>query len=287
MHEETCEDMPARKRAPLNSPSAPIAIICALNSELVHSRTALPPQYEDWYVGHRSWLTTVQGYPIILTCCGIGMANAAAATEAVIARYHPAAIFNYGCSGAHRPYLLPGDLVIGSRVVAVDRVTVEADGSEKYEGMLYLHAGIPKKVDYLLAESSLLALATHKATMLEGQHEPWPLESGWPPSIPHRSPQHVIGTISSSDRWNQSPERIRRLVAQHDSMCEDMEAAAIALICASHNVPFLSIKDISNNELLRTTDEHFFIETEGQLGRRASVLTLALLNDYINAQDLP
>lgn len=287
MHEETSEDTSASKRVARNSPSAPIAIICALNSELVHLRNALPSHYEDWYTGHRSWLTTVQGYPIILTCCGIGMTSAAAATEALIARYHPAAILNYGCTGAHRPDLLPGDLVIGSRVVAVDRVTVEADGSEKYEGMLYLHTGIPKKVEYLLAEPSLLALAIRKATMLEEQHEPWPLESGWPPSIPHRPPRHVIGTISSSDRWNQAPERIRRLVAQHDSMCEDMEAAAIALICASHDVPFLSIKDISNNELLRTTDEHFFIETEGQLGRRASALTLALLNDYINARDLP
>jgi nucleoside phosphorylase len=65
-----------------------------------------------------------------------------------------------------------------------------------------------------------------------------------------------------------------------------MEAAAIALICASHDVPFLAVKDISNNELLRTTDKHFLIENEGQLGRHASVIILAILHDYINSQNL-
>jgi len=59
-----------------------------------------------------------------------------------------------------------------------------------------------------------------------------------------------------------------------------MEAAAIAVTCSSHGVPFLTIKDISNNELLRTTDSALFdVETEGQLGRRAAALTLATLRE--------
>jgi len=285
MHEATSRDTLAKKMVLPNAPSAPIAVICAMDCELTHLRTALSPHYEDWYAGRRSWLTTLQEYPIILTCCGIGMSSAAATTEALIAHYHPIAILNYGCTGAHRPYILPGDLIIGSRAVAPDCITLEADGREKYEGMCYLHAGTPQNVDYLPAAPSLLALATRTATRLAGQHEPWPLDSGWPPSIPHRSPQHFIGTISSSDRWNRDPERIHRIVAQHDSMCEDMEAAAIALTCASHDVPFLSIKDISNNELLRTTDEQFSIESEGQLGKRASVIIHAILDDYIKAQE--
>ena len=51
-----------------------------------------------------------------------------------------------------------------------------------------------------------------------------------------------------------------------------MEAAAIALTCLTHDVPFLAVKDISNNELLRTTDHLFETETTGQLGRRAAAL---------------
>jgi nucleoside phosphorylase len=72
----------------------------------------------------------------------------------------------------------------------------------------------------------------------------------------------------------------------HDSACEEMEAAAIALTCASHGVPFLAVKDISNNELLRVTTEEWSAETEGQLGRRAAALVLAVLRHIASAPDL-
>ncbi len=57
-----------------------------------------------------------------------------------------------------------------------------------------------------------------------------------------------------------------------------MEAGAIALVCAGHDLPFLSVKDISNNELLRlTSGDDFDIETSGQLGKRAAVVVAELL----------
>ncbi len=61
----------------------------------------------------------------------------------------------------------------------------------------------------------------------------------------------------------------------------------MALTCASHDTPFLSIKDISNNELLRPTDSTSFgEETLGQLGRRAARLVLATMRDLLR-QDGP
>jgi nucleoside phosphorylase len=66
-----------------------------------------------------------------------------------------------------------------------------------------------------------------------------------------------------------------------------MEAAAIALTCASHEVPFLTIKDISNNELVRQTDATFATETVGQLGRRAALLALATMRILIDGMVVP
>jgi adenosylhomocysteine nucleosidase len=261
---------------------APVAVICAMENELTHLRTMFPQTYEDWYTERYSWVTSLENHSIILCCCGVGMSNAAATTEAVINRYHPTAILNYGCSGSHRLDLLPGDLVIGSRLVTPDRVVLEADGSERYIGMWYLHHGIHKKVQYLSCSPELLELATQTATILEGTHEPWPLDSRWPSSVPHRSPQVFIGgTIATSESWNRAVDRISHLVAQHDSVCEDMEAAAIALICASHDVPFLAVKDISNNELLQTTnDQHFQTTTAEQVGKRAAAFIFTMLRNY-------
>ena len=58
-----------------------------------------------------------------------------------------------------------------------------------------------------------------------------------------------------------------------------MEAAAIALTCASHAVPFLTIKDISNNEQRRLSDSAAFKTAVGEIGRRAAALVMALLTD--------
>jgi adenosylhomocysteine nucleosidase len=265
---------------------APIAVLCAIEDELAHLRANLPPPYEDWHADRRAWLTTLDGQPVVLARCGIGMASAAAATEAIIQRYRPAALLNYGCAGAHRPDLLPGDLVIGARVVAQDRVMLEADGAERYLGMWYQRADEPTKVPFLPGAPALLALAAQAAEELEGRHEPWPSAAGWPVSVPHRSPRLTIGTVATSDRWTRAQDRIARIVAAHDSACEEMEAAAIALTCAGHGVSFLAVKDISNNELLRTTGDEWSAETEGQLGRRAAALVLTMLRRIADAPNL-
>lgn len=258
----------------------PIGIICALDEELVHLRRAVEVGDEEWRAGRRYWRARLDGQPLVLTLCGIGMLGAAAATEATIVQYAPAAVLNYGCTGGHREDLLPGDLVIGARAVAYDSVHVAPDGAEEYKAMFFLREGRQERIDYLPVAPELLAAARRAAARLEGRHEPWPPASGWPEMVPHRPPRLLVGTVASADRWNRSHERIRVIAGLHESLCEDMEAAAIALTCASHDVPFLTIKDISNNELLRTTDAaHFGAETAGQLGRRAAALTLETLRE--------
>lgn len=260
---------------------APIAVVCAIEAELMHIRATLGEGQEEWRTGRRYESTTVEGRPVVLVRCGIGMLSAAAATEALITHYSPSAILNYGCSGAHRPEVLPGDLVLGERVVAYDSVRMDPDGAERYAGMRYLKAGEQLKALYLEAAPHLLAAARRAAAAMEGAHEPWPPASGWPPAIAHRAPRLFAGTVASADRWNRAGDRIQALAAQHGSLCEDMEAAAIALTCASHHVPFLTIKDISNNELQLLTESGASLTrtASGQLGRRAAALTLATLRE--------
>src|SRR4051794_9916091 len=259
----------------------PIAVICALDDELMHLREALPPGREEWQGNRRVWHTELSGQPIVLALCGLGMIAAAATAESVILQYGPRAVLNFGCTGAHRRDLLPGDMVIGARVVAYDSVTHNPDGGETYYGMHYLRHGVQEKALFLSADPALLDRAQRVAGGLEGRHEPWPVEVEWPDEIPHRGPILVVGTVASADRWNRMPARIEALVRLHDSHCEDMEAGAIALVCASHDVPFLTVKDISNNELLRVTDAgaDFLALYRNQLGRRAGAVILGLLRD--------
>jgi adenosylhomocysteine nucleosidase len=266
----------------------PIAVICALADELIHLRDALPPGREEWRGNRCVWHTELDGQPIVLALCGIGMIMAAAVTESVVGQYAPSAVLNFGCTGAHRPDLLPGDMVIGERVVAYQNVAEAEDGAEQYTAMKYLRRGAQEKALFLAADPSLLERAVRIAATLEDLHEPWPLGAGWPAAVAHRHPRLVVGTVASADRWNRSRASIEAIVRLHDTHCEDMEAAAIAMTCASHDVPFLTVKDISNNELVETSDstDAWLELTAGQLGRRAGNVVLALLRDLATSPHL-
>jgi nucleoside phosphorylase len=102
------------------------------------------------------------------------------------------------------------------------------------------------------------------------------------PGVGHM-PRIFTGTVASADVWTQHGESIRTLHDLHGSLCEEMEAAAIAQVAAIHGIPFLAVKDISNNELRKET-----LAVEGtrwpsledhidQLGLRAALVVEATI----------
>ncbi len=236
----------------------------------------------DWELAHlRDQLTPPpDAADLVLVVSGMGMVSAAAATQDCITRYTPRAVVNYGCAGAHRAELLPGDLVIGEHVVAYDNCRETPQGDVEYRGMFYRARGEQRRVERLACDAALVSAARRVAETMGDALEAWPARLGWPASVDHRSPRVAYGTVASADRWNRAPATIAALVQRHDSLCEDMEAAAVALVCASHEVPFLTIKDISNNELLRTTASGTaMLEELGaeHVARRAARFTHALI----------
>ena len=228
----------------------------------------------------RSQLASVSAAEVALVVSGMGMVSAAAAAQDTISRCAPRAVLNYGCAGGHRVELLPGDMVVGERVVAYDNYRQTPTGELEYTGMHYVLHAEQRRVDHLACDPELIAAARRVADELGDGHEPWPAEMGWPDSVAHRTPRVVFGMVASADRWNRAPASIAALVARHDSLCEDMEAAAIGLVCASHDVPFLTIKDISNNELLRATlSGKSLLDEIGaeQIARRAAAFTAGVI----------
>lgn len=245
------------------APIERLAVIVAMRSELQHL-PHLPrlPQADEgpwpavtWQQGHVE-LTAVH--------CGIGMIRAAAATEATILRHRPDAVLNFGCTGAHRRDLNIGDVIIGTRAVPHASLIVTPEGVNRY----HLHDNVaapgPGETG-TPSDPELLAIARRAA-------------SGWSPD-PWRAgspePRVLEGVVASADVWTQSHAGIDAIAERHRSLCEDMEAAAIATIAALHGVPFLTIKDISNNELQQAT----IFDPEGahlptsEVGRRAATLT--------------
>lgn len=254
----------------------PIGLVVAMDAELIHTLRAHPPLAED---RHDIWLChhlRIGGHDVVALRCGMGLINAAAGTERLIAQYGPRAIVNYGCSGAHRPEIMPGDLVLGEKMVHHSAMQIRKDGSERYTGFAYEVAGEKMDAAELTSDPAMLAVAQELAPGFAA--EPWPADLFWPKGTPRRNPVVHPGVIASADIWTQATERLDILHARHASLCEDMEAAAIAQICSAHGVPFLSVKDISNNEYHAASDLDGFTDFPvAEIGKRAGAFACAVI----------
>lgn len=264
----------------------PIVVIVAMDSE----RTHLEALVDGWQ--HRldgPWPVMeapVNRRTVIVIRCGIGMVAAAAATEHAISAYDPSSVLNFGCAGAHTRDILPGDVVIGTEVLAHGRLRMAADGTIVPLELAFTVAGEPEQQSILRCDPGLVAVAAEVASTT-------PLEA-WPKR--HRLPLHVddgavrvhTGVVASADVWLQDTAWLDATHQRTGSLCEDMEAAAIAQVCALHGTPFLTIKDISNNEFHASS---VFAGTESALpldevGKRAATLTTAVIDHLTDSTSL-
>ena len=224
------------------SAERPVALVAAMNSELRHALERLDgasSEAVDPYTVHRG---TLHDLPIVAVTTGIGMVNAAAATSVLLATVRPAIVLNFGCAGAHRADIHPGDVVIAEGVVAHLSLTIMPSGEERYAGFRFDVDGKTVLTDVVRTDRSLFGLACEIASEWRPDSWPWARRGAAGVTV------HA-GIVASADCWTQDPVRIGGLHDRHGSLCEDMEAAAIAQVCAIFKTPMLAIKDISNNEL--------------------------------------
>jgi adenosylhomocysteine nucleosidase len=255
----------------------PIGLVVAMESELQHFLALATPVREEQHGPWRDRLVRLGDATVVALCSGIGMVNAAAGTEHLIGRFAPRAILNYGCVGAHRRDILPGDVIVGEGAVNHGAVHILASGEEYFPGADYQFAGEVVALTELETDPDLRRLTVEAA---EGwSPEPWPRGLNLPPGVEQRPPEVLVGRVGSADMWNQQHERIDRLHGRHGTLCEDMEAAAIAQVCARHEVPFMTVKDVSNNEYHVLTELIGEIDVlpAAEVGRRSAELVARLI----------
>jgi adenosylhomocysteine nucleosidase len=210
---------------------------------------------------------------------GIGMVHAAAATQSLIAEHQPSIILNFGCAGAHRRDLLPGDVIIGNRCIYHAATQILPNGKERYVGFIDEQGADIAHVNRLHAVDCDIRLVERALTVVRRS----PIEP-WPDS--RRVPIATVGAIASADVWTQSIDRLDAIHRQHKTLCEDMEAAAVGRIAQLYGLPFLAVKDISNNEFLRTSDLFDFTDFPvEEVGKRAAAV-IAGLATVLGARDL-
>ena len=91
-----------------------VLVVCAMESEALHLRQRLA-DVEDVPTPAAAWRMSrgsLHSAEVSVLVCGVGEANAAGATAAVLAGgWRPRAVLNYGCAGAHEVAVREGDVV--------------------------------------------------------------------------------------------------------------------------------------------------------------------------------
>ena len=168
---------------------------------------------------------TIEGNEVVLWQCGIGKVNAAIGAMQLIAHHSPDCILSTGLAGGLDNCLAVTDVVVGSQTVYHDVWCGEGNELGQVQGL-------PARFD---ADPTLLQCAK---------------------KVAERSEHRVFsGLICTGDQFI-TDKATQSEIKSHfpDALACEMESAAIAHTCLLQNVPFLSVRIVSDTP--GNTDDH-------------------------------
>lgn len=161
------------------------------------------------------------GLPVAIIKCGVGKVFAAMITQHVIDAYAPTAVVSTGVAGGLSPELGIGDVVVSRDCVHHDLDT---------RALGFPRGHIPyTDLRFFAADETLVRLAVSA-------------------DLEDRSHKLVAGRIVTGDQFIHGDR-----AATHGHLTDelagdavDMESAAIAQVCRVNNVPFVSVRTLSD-----------------------------------------
>lgn len=153
-------------------------------------------------------------HDIVLRKCGIGKVNAAVGTVDLINTHHPDCILSTGLAGGIDMQLNVRDIVVGKEVSYHDVWCGEGNEKGQVQGLPGRFCGNKVLLEYAV----------------------------------RNNPDRVhSGLICTGDQFITDPQKLQVIKSDFpDGLACDMESAAIAQVCHIFNVPFISIRVISD-----------------------------------------
>ncbi|MCM1504829.1 MAG: 5'-methylthioadenosine/adenosylhomocysteine nucleosidase [Muribaculum sp.] len=224
-----------------------IGIIVAMSSEL----NLLLPLLDDSQVrvvnGIAFHVGKIGRNEVVAMQCGIGKVNAAVGALTLIDGFSPDLVVNSGVAGGTGSDAKILDIVVGNRVAYHDVWCGPGNDSGQVQGM-------PR---FYLPPSDLLEMQEL-----------------------HANQRVKFGLIASGDQFVDSAEAVERIKGMYpDVKAVDMESAAIAQVCHIKDVPFISIRVLSDTpgEVENNTSQYLNFWAEAPL-QTFSVLRTLLSN---------
>lgn len=172
-------------------------------------------QHKTFYTGR--FKNTAQA---AICICGVGKTNAAHGTTLLLEKFRPAFIFSIGVAGAYPS----SGLNIGDIAVA--------------EKEIYGDEGLTLKDGFHAMNTINLPLLSVEGTKYYNE---------FPLSIPEKlSGFDVKGNFVTVSSCSGTSGKGREMEKRFNAICENMEGAAIAHICALNRIPIAEVRGISN-----------------------------------------
>lgn len=192
-----------------------IAIIVAMQSEFDLVSNILEHAEPREIEGAKALVGELSGKQIILLKSGIGKVNAAMQVTSLIAEMHPDYIINSGVAGGIGEGMHQGDIVVGTEACYHDVWCGEGEWGQVQ--------GFPLKFP---ANEHLLEAAK---------------------SVVKDNSQLVFGLICTGDQFISELVTLQGIKRNFpDGKAVDMESAAIAQVCYAKQVPFMSLRIVSD-----------------------------------------
>lgn len=191
-----------------------IAIIGAMPSELADIRITLGDAEIRRISGFDFYINTHKDKTIINACCGIAKVNAALCTQVMIDNFHPDCVINTGIAGGMNGNVKVCDIVISTEVLPHDLDLHFLNDYPPYCGIF--------KADGKLIETAEKVCGEFSVTSFRGR-------------------------IVSGEAFISSNEVKADIIRRLDPYAVDMESAAVGHCCYLNELPYVSVRCISDN----------------------------------------
>ncbi len=192
----------------------PIVIIGAMPSELADIRRILGNGETRKISGFEFHINQFENKTIISVCCGIAKVNAAVCTQVSIDNFHPEAVINTGIAGGMNPEVKVCDIVVSSEVLPHDLDLHFLKDYPPYCGIY--------KADERLIKAAESVCAQYEVKSFRGR-------------------------IVSGEAFISSDVVKANILQRLNPYAVDMESSAVGHCCFMNQIPFVSVRCISDN----------------------------------------